>query len=243
MNPMDNYQHQNFDLGYNNYEQNDQTAEKAGPKAQLDTTLGLSKITENPDFTQKEHQYKEKIDEFIGKTPGKEILTKTDFFTFLGNKILFCTTVFEFLLQRSDYLTLFLCLFIFFLEIQKADKKYLYKILFLLIISIIFDAFHFLNMLQYLTDDPSTVEASAGGTMKKIGILIILANIAIKLVVAYGVWKNAIEYKNSGDKILDDQFNNARDPEENYRARRPDDANDYRQRTNKIRPDSDGSNF
>ena len=45
------------------------------------------------------------------------------------------------------------------------------------------------------------MESGAGSTMLKFGLLLVLANLCLKLLVGIGLWNMAMEYKNSSDPL------------------------------------------
>ena len=52
------------------------------------------------------------------------------------------------------------------------------------------------------------MESGAGSTMLKFGLLLVLANLCLKLLVGIGLWKMAMEFKNSGNQLkLSDKYN------------------------------------
>ena len=93
--------------------------------------------TEN--FNAKEKEIIQQITKILDKKSGLKALFTNHIF--LINKILLLTTFSEFLFQRFDAVTLFLCIAIIFIELDIFQKKHLYKWLLVLINSLLLDAF------------------------------------------------------------------------------------------------------
>ena len=45
------------------------------------------------------------------------------------------------------------------------------------------------------------MQSGAGSTMLKFGLLLVLANLCLKLLIGIGLWKMAMEFKNSNERI------------------------------------------
>jgi len=45
------------------------------------------------------------------------------------------------------------------------------------------------------------LESGAGSTMLKFGLLLVLANLCLKLLIGLGLWKMAMEFKNSSEPL------------------------------------------
>ena len=91
-------------------------------------------------FEQKEKELSEKLDKILG---GQSSISVSTFVKniFMINKILFLTTLAEFLFQRFDAVTLFISIVIIFIELEIFTKKHLYIWLIVLICSVSLDAF------------------------------------------------------------------------------------------------------
>ena len=91
-------------------------------------------------FEQKEKELSEKLDKILG---GQSSISVSTFVKniFMINKILFLTTLAEFLFQRFDAVTLFISIVIIFIELEIFTKKHLYIWLIVLICSVLLDAF------------------------------------------------------------------------------------------------------
>ena len=52
------------------------------------------------------------------------------------------------------------------------------------------------------------MESGAGSTMLKFGLLLVLANLCLKLLVGIGLWNMAMEFKKSSDPLkVSDKYN------------------------------------
>jgi len=52
------------------------------------------------------------------------------------------------------------------------------------------------------------LESGAGSTMLKFGLLLVLANLCLKLLVGIGLWNMAMEFKNSSEPLkVSDKYN------------------------------------
>lgn len=99
----------------------------------------LDDLTSNDNFVQKEKAIRDKLDQILKE---KSSFTLSSFVAhiFMLNKILLLITFTEFLFQRFDVVTLFLCLVVIFIELEIFSHKHLYKWLIVLISSILLDA-------------------------------------------------------------------------------------------------------
>ena len=99
----------------------------------------LDELTSNDNFVQKEKEIRDKLDQILRE---KSSFTLSSFVAhiFMLNKILLLITFTEFLFQRFDVVTLFLCLVVIFIELDIFSHKHLYKWLIVLISSILSDA-------------------------------------------------------------------------------------------------------
>ena len=90
-------------------------------------------------FGQKERTLNQQIDQIL-QTKGFS-LSKFASWIFWINKILLLTTFTEFLFQRFDIVTLFLCIVVILIELEIFTHKHLYIWLAVLVFSFILDAF------------------------------------------------------------------------------------------------------
>jgi hypothetical protein len=99
----------------------------------------LDDLTSNDNFAQKEKAVRDKLDQILKE---KSSFTLSSFVAhiFMLNKILLLVTFTEFLFQRFDVVTLFLCLVVIFIELDIFSHKHLYKWLIVLISSLLLDA-------------------------------------------------------------------------------------------------------
>ena len=99
----------------------------------------LDDLTSNDNFAQKEKAVRDKLDQILKE---KSSFTLSSFVAhiFMLNKILLLITFTEFLFQRFDVATLFLCLVVIFIELDIFSHKHLYKWLIVLISSLLLDA-------------------------------------------------------------------------------------------------------
>jgi len=99
----------------------------------------LDDLTSNDNFVQKEKVIRDKLDQIL-KEKSNFTLSSFVAHIFMLNKILLLITFTEFLFQRFDVVTLFLCLVVIFIELEIFSHKHLYKWLIFLICSIFLDA-------------------------------------------------------------------------------------------------------
>ena len=94
---------------------------------------------QNDNFAQQEQKINKQLDRILQEKSGFSI-SKVAGYTFMMNKILLLTTFTEFLFQRFDVVTLFLCIVVILIEIEIFTHKHLYKWLAVLICSLLLDA-------------------------------------------------------------------------------------------------------
>ena len=105
----------------------------------------IEKIHQDAKFSEKEKQISQKVDDFIRSKTGKSISAYSGYI-FMVNKILMLSTFTEFLFQRFDIVTLFLCCVIIFIELRVFTQKHMYKWLIVLIGSLLLDALVLLDI-------------------------------------------------------------------------------------------------
>ena len=105
----------------------------------------IEKIHQDPKFSEKEKQISQKVDDFIRSKTGKSISAYSGYI-FMVNKILMLSTFTEFLFQRFDIVTLFLCCVIVFIELRVFTQKHMYKWLIVLVCSLLLDALVLLDI-------------------------------------------------------------------------------------------------
>jgi hypothetical protein len=105
----------------------------------------IEKIQNNPNFSQRENEISQKLDEIFREKTGKP-LSAFSGYVFLANKILLILTFTEFLFQRFDIVTLFLNIVIILIELGVFNQKHLYKWLIVLIGSLLLDALVLLDI-------------------------------------------------------------------------------------------------
>lgn len=105
----------------------------------------IEKIQNNPNFSQKENEISQKLDEIFKEKTGKP-LSAFSGYVFLANKILLVLTFTEFLFQRFDIVTLFLNIVIILIELGVFNQKHMYKWLIVLIGSLLLDALVLLDI-------------------------------------------------------------------------------------------------
>ena len=105
----------------------------------------MSKIHDNPKFSEKEKEFSQKIDNFLRSKTGKSISSFSSYI-FMANKILLLTTLTEFLFQRFDIVTLLLNFVIISVELGIFNNKHIYKWLIVLIGSLLLDALVLLDI-------------------------------------------------------------------------------------------------
>ena len=105
----------------------------------------IEKIQNNPNFSQRENEISQKLDEIFREKTGKP-LSAFSGYVFLANKILLILTFTEFLFQRFDIVTLFLNIVIIMIELGIFNQKYMYVWLIVLIGSLLLDALVLLDI-------------------------------------------------------------------------------------------------
>ena len=90
-------------------------------------------------FAEKEKKISRQLDGILQEKLGYST-SKFVGYTFMINKILFLTTFTEFLFQRFDVVTLFICIVVILIELEIFSHKHLYKWLAVLICSFLLDA-------------------------------------------------------------------------------------------------------
>ena len=105
----------------------------------------IEKFHEDPKFTEKEKQISQQIDNIFRSKTGRPISNFMGYI-FMVNKILMLSTLTEFLFQRFDIVTLFLCFVIILLEIGIFSHKHIYKWLLVLLGSLLLDALVLLDI-------------------------------------------------------------------------------------------------
>ena len=105
----------------------------------------IEKMQNNPNFTQKENEISQKLDEIFKEKTGRP-LSAISGYVFLANKILLILTFTEFLFQRFDIVTLFLNIVIIMIELGIFNQKYMYVWLIVLIGSLLLDALVLLDI-------------------------------------------------------------------------------------------------
>ena len=105
----------------------------------------IEKIQNNPNFSQKENEISQKLDEIFKEKTGRP-LSAFSGYVFLANKILLILTFIESLFQRFDIVTLFLNIVIILIELGIFNQKHMYKWLIVLIGSLLLDALVLLDI-------------------------------------------------------------------------------------------------
>ena len=131
--------------GENEYQQHNEKP----PTLESDHSFNVDKkfdnFVQNDNFAQREKKINQELDRILQEKSGFSI-SKVAGYTFMMNKILFLTTFTEFLFQRFDVVTLFLCIAVIFIELEIFSHKHLYKWLLVLISSFLLDAFVLLDI-------------------------------------------------------------------------------------------------
>ena len=125
--------------GENEYQQHNEKP----PTLESDHSFNVDKkfdnFVQNDNFAQREKKINQELDRILQEKSGFSI-SRVAGYTFMMNKILFLTTFTEFLFQRFDVVTLFLCIVVVLIEIGVFTHKHLYKWLAVLICSLLLDA-------------------------------------------------------------------------------------------------------
>lgn len=192
--------------GENEYQQHNEKP----PTLESDHSFNVDKkfdnFVQNDNFAQREKKINQELDRILQEKSGFSI-SRVAGYTFMMNKILFLTTFTEFLFQRFDVVTLFLCIVVVLIEIGVFTHKHLYKWLAVLICSLLLDA---LVLIDISPAGDTYLESGAGSTMLKFGLLILLANIFLKLILGIGLWKMAMETKanTAMEEVIQDNIEN-----------------------------------
>ena len=128
-----------YQLGTNQMAQNEKP-EQIGSDNSFHVDRMIDDFSRNEKFEQKEKNITQQLDKILQEKAGYTLSTCTGYI-FTLNKILFLTTFTEFLFQRFDVVTLFLCIAVIFIELEIFSHKHLYKWLLVLISSFLLDAF------------------------------------------------------------------------------------------------------
>ena len=143
--PENNAQYEG-EQGFNQYQQGtnqmaqNEKPEQMGSDNSFHVDRMIDDFSRNEKFEQKEKNITSQLDKILQEKAGYTLSTCTGYI-FTLNKILFLTTFTEFLFQRFDVVTLFLCIAVIFIELEIFSHKHLYKWLLVLISSFLLDAF------------------------------------------------------------------------------------------------------
>ncbi len=99
----------------------------------------IDDFSRSENFMKKEKAISDQLDQIL-KGKSSFSISKLSKYIFGINKILFLTTFIEFLFQRFDIVSLFLCIAVIFIELEIFTHKHLYKWLIVLLSSILLDA-------------------------------------------------------------------------------------------------------
>ena len=138
---------ENFEGEQNQFQQNfNNMGQIENPQTiQSDHSLHLDKKFDNifktSKFEENEQKINQKIDQLLGQQTPKLVG-----WLFLINKILLLTTFTEFIFQRFDVVTLFICLVIIFIELEIFTQNHFYKWLAVLASSLVLDALVLLDI-------------------------------------------------------------------------------------------------
>ena len=105
----------------------------------------IEKFHEDPKFSEKEKELNIKLDNILRSKTGKSISDLSGYI-FMANKILMLSTFTEFLFQRFDIVTLFLCFVIILIELGIFTHKHMYKWLIVVLGSLLLDALVLLDI-------------------------------------------------------------------------------------------------
>lgn len=111
----------------------------------VSTLIELLMIFQEMKNSLKKRKLKSTCGQIFTRKAGYSLSTCTGYI-FTINKILLLTTFTEFLFQRFDVVTLFLCIAVIFIELEIFSHKHLYKWLLVLISSFLLDAFVLLDI-------------------------------------------------------------------------------------------------
>ena len=128
------------EAGLNQYQQaQNEKPQTLGSDHSFNVDKKFDDFIQNENFAQKEKKINQQLDRILQEKSGFSI-SKVAGYTFMMNKILLLTTFTEFLFQRFDVVTLFLCIVVVLIEIEIFTHKHLYKWLAVLICSLLLDA-------------------------------------------------------------------------------------------------------
>ena len=133
-----------FNQDANQMAQNEKP-ERIGSDHSFHVDRMIDDYSRNEKFAEKEKNISQHVDRFLQEKAGYSLSAFTGYI-FNINKILFLTTFTEFLFQRFDVVTLFLCIAVIFIELEIFSRKHLYKWLLVLISSFLLDAFVLLDI-------------------------------------------------------------------------------------------------
>ena len=105
----------------------------------------IERFHQGEKFTEKEKEISKKVDDFIRSKTGKSFSAFSGYI-FMVNKILMLSTFTEFLFQRFDIVTLFLCFVIILIELGTFTHKHMYKWLIVVLGSLLLDALVLLDI-------------------------------------------------------------------------------------------------
>jgi hypothetical protein len=100
----------------------------------------IDDLSKNEKFEKKEKEINDKLNSIVNDKMGSSF-SNDNKYIFMINKIILLITFTEFLFQRFDVVTLFLCIVVIFIELEIFTYKHLYKWLLVLISSFLLDAF------------------------------------------------------------------------------------------------------
>ena len=127
-----------FDQDPNYMEQN-QNPQTINSDHSLHIDKKFDDFTKSKKFMENENKLNQKMNTFLDekvKIPANKLLG----YLFFTNKILLLTTFTEFIFQRFDVVTLFLCIVVILIELEIFSRKHLYKWLAVLMFSFLLDA-------------------------------------------------------------------------------------------------------
>ena len=137
--------------GFDQYQQDsnqmaqNEKPEQIGSDHSFHVDRMIDDFSRNEKFAEKEKNITQKLDKIFQEKAGYSLSTFSGYI-FTINKILFLTTFTEFLFQRFDVVTLFLCIAVILIELEIFTHKHLYKWLIVLIFSFLLDAFVLLDI-------------------------------------------------------------------------------------------------
>ena len=137
-----NYEGEQGQNRYPNYPNNlaqNETPQTLGSDHSFHADKKFDDFIKDDKFAKKEKEISLQLDRILQDKAGYSI-SKLALYTFVANKILFLTTFTEFLFQRFDIVTLFICIVVFLIELEIFSHKHLYKWLVVLLCSFLLDA-------------------------------------------------------------------------------------------------------